>query len=65
MFAGAGMMASDGRCKTMDAAADGYVRGEAVVVIKLRCVLLCPLLTPNVCPMSDKIGGCGRQQSLV
>jgi Beta-ketoacyl synthase, N-terminal domain len=36
MFAGAGMMAADGRCKTLDAAADGYVRGEACVVIKLR-----------------------------
>ncbi len=39
MFAGAGMMAADGRCKTLDAAADGYVRGEACVVIKLRWVL--------------------------
>ena len=38
MFAGAGMMAADGRCKTLDAAADGYVRGEAVVLIKLWCV---------------------------
>ena len=37
MFAGAGMMAADGRCKTLDAAADGYVRGEACVVVKLRC----------------------------
>lgn len=37
MFAGAGMMAADGRCKTLDASADGYVRGEACVVIKLRC----------------------------
>lgn len=36
MFAGAGMMSADGRCKTLDAAADGYVRGEACVVIKLR-----------------------------
>lgn len=47
MFAGAGMMAGDGRCKTMDAAADGYVRGEAVVVIKLRCAVL--LLIPPSC----------------
>jgi acyl transferase domain-containing protein len=36
MFAGAGMMAADGRCKTLDDAADGYVRGEACVVVKLR-----------------------------
>ncbi len=35
-FARAGLMAADGRCKTFDAAADGYVRGEggAVVVLK-------------------------------
>ncbi len=35
-FSKAGMMALDGRCKTFDAQADGYVRGEgcAVVVIK-------------------------------
>ena len=29
MLAAAGMMAPDGRCKTLDAAADGYVRAEA------------------------------------
>lgn len=28
----AGMLAADGRCKTLDAAADGYMRGEACVV---------------------------------
>ena len=36
MFAAAAMMAPDGRCKTLDAAADGYVRAEACVMIKLR-----------------------------
>lgn len=29
MFQRAGMLAPDGRCKTLDASADGYVRGEA------------------------------------
>ena len=28
----AGMLCADGRCKTLDAAADGYTRGEACVV---------------------------------
>jgi len=29
MFQKAGMLAPDGRCKTLDASADGYVRGES------------------------------------
>jgi len=35
-FSKAGMMALDGRCKTFDARADGYVRGEgcAMIVVK-------------------------------
>ncbi|WP_342379999.1 amino acid adenylation domain-containing protein [Myxococcus stipitatus] len=35
-FSQAGMMASDGRCKTFDAAADGYVRSEGCGVIVLK-----------------------------
>ncbi len=35
-FALAGMMAADGRCKTFDAAADGYVRGEGCGVVILK-----------------------------
>ena len=38
MFQRAGMMTPDGRCKTLDGAADGYVRGEAVVTALLRCL---------------------------
>ena len=30
------MMAADGRCKTFDAAADGYVRGEGCGVVVLK-----------------------------
>jgi len=33
MFARAGMLTPDGRCKTLDAAADGYARAEACVVL--------------------------------
>lgn len=35
-FSKARMMAPDGRCKTFDAAADGYVRGEGCVVLVLK-----------------------------
>ena len=37
MFHAAGMLAPDGRCKSLDASADGYVRGEACVVLALDC----------------------------
>ena len=40
MFHKAGMLAADGRCKTLDAAADGYVRGEAVGALLLQAVQL-------------------------
>lgn len=30
------MLTADGRCKTLDAAADGYVRGEAAAALMLR-----------------------------
>ena len=36
MFNRAGMLTADGRCKTLDASADGYVRGEAFVSIVLQ-----------------------------
>ena len=35
-FVDAGMLAPDGRCKTFDAAADGYVRGEGCGVLVLK-----------------------------
>ena len=38
MYHSAGMLASDGRCKTLDAAAAGYVRAEAVAATTLRII---------------------------
>jgi len=35
-FANAGMLSEDGRCKTFDAQADGYVRGEGIGVVVLK-----------------------------
>jgi acyl transferase domain-containing protein len=36
MFSRAGMLSPEGRCKTLDAAADGYVRAEAVGVMMMQ-----------------------------
>lgn len=38
MFQKAGMLAPDGRCKTLDAAADGYVRSESCGALVLKVV---------------------------
>ena len=37
-FSQAQMIAADGRCKTFDADADGYVRGEGCGVVVLKCL---------------------------
>jgi acyl transferase domain-containing protein len=38
-FQKAGMLSPEGRCKTLDASADGYVRAEAVGVLMLQLLL--------------------------
>jgi len=38
MFQRAGMMSPEGRCKTLDASADGYVRAESVVTGLLQAI---------------------------
>ena len=43
-IARAGMLATDGRCKTLDAAADGYSRGEACGVLRLFVLPLSQLI---------------------
>ncbi len=50
-FSKARMMAPDGRCKTFDAAADGYVRGEGVGLVVLQPAFG-RLPTGTVCSLS-------------
>ncbi|KAB8332382.1 type I polyketide synthase [Scytonema tolypothrichoides VB-61278] len=51
-FAKAGFMAADGRCKTFDARADGYVRGEGAGVVILK-------------PLSQALADCDRIYAVI
>ena len=64
MFKRAGMLAPDGRCKTLDSAADGYVRGEACVSAMLQ--LLSPSAAAGAVALvkGSAVGQDGRSSSL-
>ena len=58
----------DGRCKTLDASANGYVRGECSIVFLLAIVSPSMLDTPQSLPSLLILGSCvnqdGRSSSL-
>jgi acyl transferase domain-containing protein len=66
------MLAHDGRCKTLDAAADGYVRSEAVGVLSLRCLMTSSAarlddaghMVPHVVLLGALVNQDGRSSSL-
>ena len=55
-FSHARMMASDGRCKTFDAKADGYVRGEGCGLVVLK------RLTGAICDRGQHPRQCSKAQ---
>lgn len=64
---GAGMLAADGRCKTLDAAADGYVRSEACAALQLRVVHSLggePQAPPHLLVLGTAVNQDGRSSSL-
>src|ERR1044072_2778783 len=58
-LARAGMMSADGRCKTFDAAADGYVRSEGCGVVMLK--RLSEAVRDGGCGGALRGGGAGRR----
>lgn len=51
------MLAPDGRCKTLDAAANGYVRSEAVGLLALRLLSSVPTATRRSSLGAHRISG--------
>ena len=66
MFKRAGMLAPDGRCKTLDAAADGYVRGEACASAMLQLLSQDATASSSAlaCILGSAINQDGRSSSL-
>ena len=63
-FCLAGMLTMDGRCKTLDATADGYVRAEACIVMCLTADLA---VEPETATGSGPgvLGGCADSAAIV
>ena len=64
MFHKAGMLAADGRCKTLDAAADGYVRGEAIGSLLLQAAVPGSAASPLALFRGSAVNQDGRSSSL-
>ncbi|BDA51454.1 probable phthiocerol synthesis polyketide synthase type I PpsA at C-terminar half [Coccomyxa sp. Obi] len=63
MYSIAGMLAADGRCKTLDAAAEGYVRAEGVGAAWLRCLRsIAGATLGNGRPAAVVLHGCALNQ---
>jgi acyl transferase domain-containing protein len=58
------MLAADGRCKTLDASADGYMRGEACVVHLLEAHLPSAHRFPPSAIVGTAVNQDGRSSSL-
>jgi len=65
MFKRAGMLAPDGRCKTLDSSADGYVRGEACASAMLQLLSdTSEQGSPPACILGSAVNQDGRSSSL-
>ena len=66
IFERAGMLAADGRCKTLDSTADGYTRAESCIAIYLTNVME-PFITEGMVSiriLSSEINKDGQSSSL-
>lgn len=64
MFARSGMLAPDGRCKTLAGTADGYGRGEACATLLLRLHAVVEGDTAPLMLMGSAVNQDGRSSSL-